>query len=97
MPEYWFVAAPGEGNRTITFQNFKAKIASSQNDIKKVAPLPIPEFKIGTLDTLVLLSEDLAKQDTSFYSSSNKLVDVIRTLLGSEAATKLTGSLSVNE
>ncbi|KAG0038904.1 Vacuolar ATP synthase subunit C [Podila clonocystis] len=97
MPEYWFVSAPGEGNRTVAFQNFKAKIASSQNDFSEVAPLPIPEFKIGTLDTLVLLSEDLAKQDTAFESSANKLVDVIRSLLGAEAATKLAGSLSVNE
>ncbi|KAF9010390.1 Vacuolar ATP synthase subunit C, partial [Haplosporangium bisporale] len=98
MPEYWFVSAPGEGgNRTVTFQNFKAKIASSQNDLSEVSPLPIPEFKIGTLDTLVLLSEDLAKQDTAFESSANKLVDVIRSLLGAEAATKLAGSLSVNE
>lgn len=46
MPEYWFVSAPGEGNRTVTFQNFKAKIASSQNDFSEVAPLPIPEFKV---------------------------------------------------
>jgi len=45
----------------------------------------------------VLLSEELAKQDTAFESSANKLVDVIRSLLGSEAATKLAGSLSVNE
>ncbi|GJJ77998.1 V-type H+-transporting ATPase subunit C [Entomortierella parvispora] len=97
MPEYWFVSVPAEGNRTITFQNFKAKIASTQNDLSEVAPLTIPEFKIGTLDTLVLLSEDLAKQDTAFESSANKLVDVIRSLLGSEAATKLAGSLSVNE
>ncbi|KAG0199695.1 Vacuolar ATP synthase subunit C, partial [Mortierella sp. GBA30] len=97
MPEYWFVSAPGERNRTVTFQNFKAKIASSQNDLSEVAPLPIPEFKIGTLDTLVLLSEDLAKQDTAFESSANKLVDIIRSLLGPEAATKLAGSLSVNE
>ncbi|KAG0290800.1 Vacuolar ATP synthase subunit C [Linnemannia gamsii] len=97
MPEYWFVSVPGEGNRTVTFQNFKAKIASSQNDLAEVAPLPIPEFKIGTLDTLVVLSEDLAKQDTAFESSCNKLVETIRSLLGTEAATKLAGSLSVNE
>ncbi|KAG0319221.1 Vacuolar ATP synthase subunit C [Dissophora globulifera] len=97
MPEYWFVSVPGERNRTVTFQNFKAKIASSQNDLSEVTPLPIPEFKIGTLDTLVLLSEDLAKQDTAFESSVNKLVDIIRSLLGPEALAKLPSSLSVNE
>ncbi|KAG0352318.1 Vacuolar ATP synthase subunit C, partial [Gamsiella multidivaricata] len=97
MPEYWFVSVPGERNRTVTFQNFKAKIASSQNDLSEVTPLPIPEFKIGTLDTLVVLSEDLAKQDTAFESSCNKLVDIIRSLLGTDAHAKLAGSLSVNE
>ncbi|KAF9925475.1 Vacuolar ATP synthase subunit C [Linnemannia zychae] len=97
MPEYWFVSAPGEGNPTVTFQNFKAKIASSQNDLSEVAALPIPKFKIGTLDALVLLSEDLAKEDTAFESSANKLIDIIRTLLGPEAATQLPSNLSVNE
>lgn len=53
MPEYWFVSVPGEGNRTVTFQNFKAKIASSQNDLAEVAPLPIPEFKVPSLATFL--------------------------------------------
>ncbi|KAF9157652.1 Vacuolar ATP synthase subunit C [Mortierella sp. AD011] len=98
MPEYWLVSIPGDRNPTVTFQNFKAKIASSQNDLSEVTRLPIPpEFKIGTLDTLMVLSEDLAKQDTAFESSANKIVDIIRTLLGPEAPAKLPGSLSVNE
>lgn len=54
MPEYWFVSVPGEGNRTVTFQNFKAKIASSQNDLAEVAPLPIPEFKVPSLGPFFL-------------------------------------------
>ncbi|KAF9976227.1 Vacuolar ATP synthase subunit C [Actinomortierella ambigua] len=95
--QYWFVSIPGESNRTVTFQNFKSKIASAQNDLSEVSPLPIPDFKIGTLDTLVLLSEDLAKQDTLFENSVVKLVDTIRSLLGAEASTKLASSLSVNE
>ncbi|KAG0005085.1 Vacuolar ATP synthase subunit C [Entomortierella chlamydospora] len=98
MPEYWLVSIPGDRNPTVTFQNFKAKIASSQNDLSEVTRLPIPpEFKIGTLDTLMVLSEDLAKQDTAFESSANKLIDIIRTLLGPEAPAKLPGCLSVNE
>ncbi|KAF9166552.1 Vacuolar ATP synthase subunit C [Actinomortierella ambigua] len=95
--QYWFVSIPGESNRTVTFQNFKAKIASAQNDLSEVSPLPIPDFKIGTLDTLVLLSEDLAKQDVLFENSVVKLVDTIRSLLGPESSTKLTSTLSVNE
>ncbi|KAG0231755.1 Vacuolar ATP synthase subunit C [Actinomortierella wolfii] len=95
--QYWFVSIPAEGNRTVAFQNFKAKIASAQNDLSEVASLPIPEFKIGTLDVLVLLSEDLAKQDVVFENSVVKLVDTIRSLLGPESSTKLSSSLSVNE
>lgn len=45
----------------------------------------------------MLLSEDLAKLDTAFESSANKLVDTIRSLLGPDHADKLQGSLSVNE
>ncbi|KAK3808719.1 MAG: hypothetical protein J3Q66DRAFT_303995 [Benniella sp.] len=98
MPEYWFVSIPCKRESvTVTFQNFKAKIGSLQNDLSEVTQFPISEFKIGTLDTLVLLSEDLAKLDTAFESSANKLVDTIRSLLGPDHADKLQGSLSVNE
>jgi len=34
--------------------------------------------QIGTLDTLVVLSEDLAKFDGQFESAVNKIVDVLR-------------------
>jgi hypothetical protein len=35
--------------------------------------------KIGTLDTLVVLSEDLAKFDGQFEGYTNKIIDVLRT------------------
>ncbi|KAG0240374.1 ATPase, V1 complex, subunit C [Mortierella sp. GBAus27b] len=98
MPEYWFVSIPCKRDSiVVTLQNFKAKIASSQNDLSEVTQFPISEFKIGTLDTLVILSEDLAKLDTVFEQSANKLVDTIRSLLGPDAQGKLQSSLTVNE
>jgi hypothetical protein len=36
--------------------------------------------QIGTLDTLVVLSEDLAKYDGQFESATNKVIDVLRSV-----------------
>lgn len=47
MPEYWFVSIPCKReSAVVTFQNFKAKIGSSQNDLSEVTPFPIAEFKV---------------------------------------------------
>ncbi|ORX52048.1 ATPase, V1 complex, subunit C [Hesseltinella vesiculosa] len=43
---------------------------------------PVPDFKIGTLDALVVLSDDLTKFDTQFEQSANKIADIVRALSG---------------
>lgn len=42
-------------------------------------------LKIGTLDALVLLSDDLAKYDTAFEQTVNKLADILTNLVKSDS------------
>jgi V-type H+-transporting ATPase subunit C len=52
--------------------------------------------QVGTLDTLVVLSDDLAKADASFESIASKLADNLRTLLNNDLE-QWRSNLSVNE
>lgn len=52
--------------------------------------------QIGTLDALVLLSDDLVKYDTVFEGSVNKLADMLNNLVKGEQ-TNLQDQLLVND
>jgi V-type H+-transporting ATPase subunit C len=60
---FWFVSAPNSqhGGSAGALSNVKARIAPA---VKFVCKFRIPELRIGTLDTLLTLSEDLIKRDT---------------------------------
>ncbi|KAI8099298.1 uncharacterized protein BX664DRAFT_381875 [Halteromyces radiatus] len=73
--KYTFVSVPALGNSQNTFLNIKAKLT----EYAETNAFPIPDFKIGTLDTLVLLSDDLVKYDAVFEQSVNKVADIVRT------------------
>jgi V-type H+-transporting ATPase subunit C len=45
---------------------------------------PIPDFKIGTLDALVLQADELAKMDANVEGSVVKVVDVLRGTVGND-------------
>ncbi|OZJ02534.1 hypothetical protein BZG36_04135 [Bifiguratus adelaidae] len=74
MANYWFVSVPTSGSKQNTWQNLKGKL----KEAAEVTLYTVPEFKIGTLDALVLISDELAKYDASFESSANKLADMLR-------------------
>ncbi|KAI8879916.1 ATPase, V1 complex, subunit C [Backusella circina FSU 941] len=78
--KYTFISVPALGDKQNTFLNIKGKLAEYAQTSKFV----IPEFKIGTLDALVLLSDELVKFDTVSEQSVNKLVDMLNTLLKGE-------------
>ncbi|ORZ09847.1 hypothetical protein BCR42DRAFT_494787 [Absidia repens] len=73
--KYTLISVPALGNKQNTFLNIKAKLT----EYAETNNFPIPDFKIGTLDTLVLLSDDLVKYDTAFEQTVNKVADIVRT------------------
>ena len=61
-------------------------------DAGSLSLFPIPEFKIGTLDALVLQADELAKIDSGVEAAVNKVVDVLRNIVpGQEGSHKLVG------
>lgn len=62
-----------------------AIVASGGADI--IEPFSIPDLKIGTLDAILLLADELTKSDALFENLLNKIVDQLRTLLASDADT----------
>ncbi|KAG1045531.1 hypothetical protein G6F43_011255 [Rhizopus delemar] len=74
--KYTFISVPALGDKQNTFLNIKGKLA----DYAQTYHYTIPDFKIGTLDALVLLSDDLVKYDAAFEQSVNKLTDILTSL-----------------
>ncbi|KAG0182444.1 hypothetical protein DFQ28_004087 [Apophysomyces sp. BC1034] len=75
--KYTFVSVPALGNKQNTFLNIKGKLT----EYAETYAFEIPDFKVGTLDALVLLSDDLVKFDTSLDQSANKLADILNNLI----------------
>ncbi|KAI9007757.1 ATPase, V1 complex, subunit C [Hyaloraphidium curvatum] len=77
---YLFVSAPADPTRNDTANKLKDKLGSAA----EVQPFNLPEFKIGTLDTLVVLSDDLGKADTVAETVATKLAESLRSLLNND-------------
>jgi V-type H+-transporting ATPase subunit C len=59
--EIWLVSAPGEKSLQDTWD----KLNSTTGNISTNHKFNVPDLKVGTLDQLVGLSDDLAKLDTA--------------------------------
>ncbi|PLN83847.1 vacuolar ATP synthase subunit C [Aspergillus taichungensis] len=59
--------------------------ATVGTDNGSVAPFPIPEFKIGTLDALVQQADELAKLEAGCQAVVTKVSDALRNILDSDA------------
>ncbi|KAJ3361972.1 hypothetical protein GGF31_001997 [Allomyces arbusculus] len=86
MGNYWLISVPSAGSTKQEKLNLvKAALAEhGAAPLADVAPFVIPDLKVGTLDSLVLLSDDLAKVDTVAEASVNKLIDSMKMLLNND-------------
>ncbi|KAH9947644.1 ATPase V1 complex subunit C [Amylocystis lapponica] len=90
----WLVAIPQDGDADGLLQELTGKITKPTSST--LAPLPLPAFKTGTLDTLISLSEDLPKYEASFTATVAKTVETLRNLLNNDPS-KLAQHIQVNE
>jgi len=69
---FWFVAAPNSahGGARNGLANMQAKAGPS---CTTVATFSLPALRIGTLDSLLTLSEDIAKRDTFMEATTRKI------------------------
>ncbi|KAJ3393911.1 hypothetical protein HDU92_007391 [Lobulomyces angularis] len=78
---YWFISAPGSPTKKDTLNKVKEKLESSSSDLGEVLPINLPDFKVGTLDTLYVLSDELQKHDASVESIALKIAENFKGLL----------------
>ena len=83
------MSAPGNPTKQETLSKLKDSLAKVLN----VYPFNLPEFKVivishsqkvGTLDSLMVLSDDLAKADAALESIILKIADTLKGLLNND-------------
>lgn len=72
MSEYWLISAPGDKTCQQTWETMN-QLTSKQNNLCENFKFHIPDLKVGTLDQLVGLSDDLGKLDAYVEQSTRKI------------------------
>ncbi|XP_010336242.1 V-type proton ATPase subunit C 2 isoform X5 [Saimiri boliviensis] len=62
MSEFWLISAPGDRENLQALERMNT--VTSKSNLSYNTKFAIPDFKVGTLDTLVGLSDELGKLDT---------------------------------
>uniref|UniRef100_T1J1L0 V-type proton ATPase subunit C n=1 Tax=Strigamia maritima TaxID=126957 RepID=T1J1L0_STRMM len=94
MAEYWLISAPGEKTCAQTWETLN-NVTSRQNNLSTNYRFPIPDLKVGTLDQLVGLSDDLGKLDSYVESITRKIAGYLGEVL-EEQKDKLAENLLAN-
>uniref|UniRef100_A0A8C2WFW1 V-type proton ATPase subunit C n=1 Tax=Cyclopterus lumpus TaxID=8103 RepID=A0A8C2WFW1_CYCLU len=80
MTEFWLISAPGEKTCQQTWD--KLMVATTRtNNLSTNNKFNIPDLKVGTLDVLVGLSDELAKLDTFVESVVRKVAQYMADVL----------------
>jgi V-type H+-transporting ATPase subunit C len=77
--EYWLISAPGDKTGQQTFDKLNTATGKSQLSVN--AKFNIPDLKVGTLDQLVGLSDDLGKLDIYVEQITRKVANYLGDVL----------------
>lgn len=92
--EFWLISAPGEKTCQQTWENLNI-VTAKQNNFSVNHKFHIPDLKVGTLDILVGLSDDLGKHDAYCESIARKVAGYLGEVL-EEQRDKLQENLLAN-
>lgn len=92
--EFWLVSAPGRDTPQHTFDALQSVLTRNKS-YGSVFKFNIPDLKVGTLDTLVGLAEELGKLDTFVESVTRKIAQYLGDVL-EEDKDKLKENLTVH-
>lgn len=94
----WLITVPQDGDSEGLLQELTSKLSQQSKTFSSscIGQLFIPSFKIGTLDALIALSEELPKHDATFTATVAKIVETLRNLLNNDPS-KLAQHILVNE
>jgi V-type H+-transporting ATPase subunit C len=86
---YWIVSLPiSGGRRDRTWELLQERTTAGQQ-LSTNYKLEVPELRVGTLDTLMALSDDLNKVNTVMDNTVNKIRRTISDMSGPEALSGL--------
>uniref|UniRef100_B4MPF3 V-type proton ATPase subunit C n=1 Tax=Drosophila willistoni TaxID=7260 RepID=B4MPF3_DROWI len=80
LSEYWIISAPGDKTCQQTFDTMN-NLTSKQHNLCNNYKFHIPDLKVGTLDQLVGLSDDLGKLDTYVEQITRKVANYLNEVL----------------
>lgn len=80
MTEYWLISAPGDKSCQQTWETLN-NLTSKQHNLSANYKFNIPDLKVGTLDQLVGLSDDLGKLDSFVESVTRKVANYLGEVL----------------
>uniref|UniRef100_A0A0K8TRG7 V-type proton ATPase subunit C n=1 Tax=Tabanus bromius TaxID=304241 RepID=A0A0K8TRG7_TABBR len=80
MSEYWLISAPGDKTCQQTWESMN-NVTSKQNNLCVNYKFHIPDLKVGTLDQLVGLSDDLGKLDGYVEQITRKVANYLGEVL----------------
>ena len=86
---YWIISVRNEDRSTDQVRQLMRTITDEHGGSSKNYPFQIPPLKVGTIDSLMSLSDDLAKQDLFVEQTTKKIersyVDLYKSEAQSEA------------
>lgn len=94
MTEYWLISAPGDKTCQQTWETMN-NLTSKQNSLSVNYKFHIPDLKVGTLDQLVGLSDDLGKLDGFVEQVTRKVASYLGEVL-EDQRDKLQENLTAN-
>jgi len=94
LNEYWLISAPGDKTCQQTWDVLN-NVTSKQNNLSLNYKFHIPDLKVGTLDVLVGLSDDLAKLDSFTEGVTRKIASYFADVL-EDQKDKLAENLHAN-
>ncbi|XP_074065859.1 V-type proton ATPase subunit C 2 isoform X1 [Macrotis lagotis] len=75
MSEFWLISAPGDKENLQALERMNT--VTSKSNLSHNTKFAIPDFKVGTLDSLVGLSDELGKLDISAESLIKKMAQCV--------------------
>uniref|UniRef100_A0A8C7E2F4 V-type proton ATPase subunit C n=1 Tax=Naja naja TaxID=35670 RepID=A0A8C7E2F4_NAJNA len=79
MSEFWLISAPGDKANLLAWDRMNT--VTSKANLSSNSKFAIPDLKVGTLDTLVGLSDELGKLDSFAESVIKKIAQYIGEVL----------------
>ncbi|XP_024081025.1 V-type proton ATPase subunit C isoform X2 [Cimex lectularius] len=76
MSEYWLISAPGDKTCQQTWEAMN-NVTNKQHNLSENYKFHIPDLKVGTLDQLVGLSDDLGKLDNYVDQVTHKVAQYL--------------------